>query len=741
MAVDINTVDYLNQFADEFAKALLSRVEKTFKGISPENTTKQTVNTQNTDSSKLVPDFQRRLITKFEQHHQTLVGIKNVLDELVKKSFDLRSNPQPDKKFPTVVSNLEKLFKAKFGEAAPTTKQPPASVPAQQTPPAVESKLEKANFVQPVSIEEFSQTSLEHLGNKLTDILPNAIKEGMKGFISSIEEMTKTLSDSIEDSAYSPGLLDYLGLGGGGRGGKARGRAKGGRVRGGLGKPVVRGGGLARGLLGRGGGLARGLLGPAALLATPVLGVMEYGQRLDEGQTRTQAVAGATGSAAGGLAGGALGFKGGAAAGGAIGALFGGVGAIPGAAIGGAIGLIGGGILGSMAGGSLADKMSGVGSKNETPKQTTPEQSLEKTRLVQYVTSLGRYRNVDEFLKAVEVGKEPRIKWNKEKKVWEQWMPEPKYDKNIFTAPPVVPKPVQDAVKDANDKAPKTRGEAAAKRDAKTEAPKPVEAATKPINVDEGLMAYAASPESDKLFEGFDDIRQEMVQKRESKKQEVEEKIKQIKHATEEEKLQLMPFEEAMGSKENLEKHKIRSERILKYESEQRRLEKELQKTNEFLEKQNSDGIKAQSVQDGIIENGQLKRSAPLGQLFEFSPKDSGIVAPQSTFDKFFETFEKSASSQTIDNKALKDTANEAKITNNKLDQLAGGFQAMAKALQKLGGNLSEQGSTTVINAAGESSKQGQSGGIAQYINQMNDAARMYTGVGGYATQVKPPAF
>jgi hypothetical protein len=98
------------------------------------------------------------------------------------------------------------------------------------------------------------------------------------------------------------------------------------------------------------------VLGPVATVA---MAGLDYKNRKDEGQTTTQAAAGAGGGAAGGL----IGMKAGAAAGGAIGALFGGVGAAPGALIGGLLGGIGGAIGGS----KLADYFTGAGKKSEKP--------------------------------------------------------------------------------------------------------------------------------------------------------------------------------------------------------------------------------------------------------------------------------------------------------------------------------------------------------------------------------------
>ena len=100
----------------------------------------------------------------------------------------------------------------------------------------------------------------------------------------------------------------------------------------------------------------RGIRGAGGVLGVAMAG-LEYGGRLSEGQTQTQAITGTAASTAGGIAGAYAGAKGGALLGAGIGALFGGVGAIPGAAIGGFLGGITGGIGGSMLAGGAADRL------------------------------------------------------------------------------------------------------------------------------------------------------------------------------------------------------------------------------------------------------------------------------------------------------------------------------------------------------------------------------------------------
>ena len=124
---------------------------------------------------------------------------------------------------------------------------------------------------------------------------------------------------------------------------------------------------------GRGGGVriprAGGVLGVA-------MAGLEYGGRVSEGQTQTQAITGTAASTAGGIAGAYAGAKGGALLGAGIGALFGGVGAVPGAAIGGFLGGIAGGFGGSMLAGGAADRLTGVVGKDKASEEA--EKELEK---------------------------------------------------------------------------------------------------------------------------------------------------------------------------------------------------------------------------------------------------------------------------------------------------------------------------------------------------------------------------
>lgn len=127
---------------------------------------------------------------------------------------------------------------------------------------------------------------------------------------------------------------------------------------------------------GRGGGIrvprAGGVLGVA-------MAGLEYGGRLSEGQTQTQAITGTAASTAGGIAGAMGGAKGGAAIGALIGSIVPGAGTALGAAIGGLIGGIAGGMAGSSLAGGAADKLTGankiIGKDEESEKA---EKELQK---------------------------------------------------------------------------------------------------------------------------------------------------------------------------------------------------------------------------------------------------------------------------------------------------------------------------------------------------------------------------
>jgi|TARA_Y100000310_G_scaffold68416_1_gene63756 hypothetical protein len=224
----------------------------------------------------------------------------------------------------------------------------------------------------------------------------------------------KDLKKAQEDqkNPFSPGsLLGTLGLGAagagllrkirGGRGGPGGRPGRGGRPGPGGGR-VKPGNRIVPGprsrVPGRG-GLRGGLrMGRFNAVATTALTGVDYGMRLSEGQTQTQAVSGALSTTAGGLAGMAAGAKGGALLGGSIGALFGGVGAVPGAAIGGVLGGLLGSFTGASLGANISDSLTGVGQSADKRRQL----EIQKARLSGPTKMKGSNKDYDEAVTKLE---------------------------------------------------------------------------------------------------------------------------------------------------------------------------------------------------------------------------------------------------------------------------------------------------------------------------------------------------
>ena len=148
-----------------------------------------------------------------------------------------------------------------------------------------------------------------------------------------------------------------------------------------------------------------------------VLGVamagLEYGGRVSEGQTQTQAITGTAASTAGGIAGGIGGAKGGAAIGALIGSIVPGAGTAIGAAIGGLIGGIAGGMAGSSLAGGAADKITGankpkiIGQEDDKKKESDKLSAAQKDSA--FMETLNRFDDLlDRFGKiSISGGGEP----------------------------------------------------------------------------------------------------------------------------------------------------------------------------------------------------------------------------------------------------------------------------------------------------------------------------------------------
>ena len=130
---------------------------------------------------------------------------------------------------------------------------------------------------------------------------------------------------------------------------------------------------------------------------------LEYGGRLSEGQTQTQAITGTAASTVGGI--GAMGgAKGGAAIGALIGSIVPGAGTAIGAAIGGLIGGIAGGMAGSSLGGGAADKLTGadkvIGKDEESQK--AEKELQKKSKINPLELTLDKFDQVvDRFSKVI----------------------------------------------------------------------------------------------------------------------------------------------------------------------------------------------------------------------------------------------------------------------------------------------------------------------------------------------------
>lgn len=143
-------------------------------------------------------------------------------------------------------------------------------------------------------------------------------------------------------------------------------------------------------------GRGRGIRVPRAggVLGVAMAG-LEYGGRVSEGQTQTQAIAGTAASTAGGIAGAMGGAKGGAAVGALIGSIVPGAGTALGAAIGGLIGGVAGGMAGSSLAGGAADKLTGVNQPKVIGKEDSEKKQSDKLSAVQkdsaFMETLNRF--------------------------------------------------------------------------------------------------------------------------------------------------------------------------------------------------------------------------------------------------------------------------------------------------------------------------------------------------------------
>ena len=621
------------------------------------------------------------------------------IDKLLVKSFNTNSaGVKNELKLPSILISIDKKlsdqkesFETGLNNIEAALEQLKSTGPDKKTSSNNEettggraSQLAPTNTkVQPVSIKTIQKTALTSLENSLLNVLPKAIKLGIKDIISPLEQMFADLADTVEDSSYQPGLLDYLMPGGGrgGRPGRTR-RGKGEGRRGGLGRPVTRPGRL--------GGLGRGL-GALSLLAAPVLGVMEYGSRKDEDQTNVQAGAGTAGS----LLGGGLGGWGGAAAGAALGTMIlPGVGTI----IGGALGGLGGGLLGSMAGGSLADKITGVGENNKQVKPLTTEEADQHSKLIKYVQGLGKYSTVREFLDAVKAGKETRIRWNPTEKTWE-----PRIKKTTT-------EPAKSPSADSTENQLKTDVENAEKSKGPT------------TDTNNNLPKKNIDPENNSdLFDYNKQNHPEFLKSVDPKLLEETEQFKEELAAD------TAKVAEAFKAVDALTKPNNKTE-IPKNNKTPTNDSKE--HWDKVVQEEIGDPNTVPSLQD--FTKGKNINTELIPKL-----KDGGVVpATEGGRDVTVAEAGKAEAIVPLDKYIVQnnDSLKEAKLTNGKLDGLGQGIEKMAAALMSFSNNLPQ--GTTIINSDGKTQEVGSKpGGTARFLKDMTSAARMYT---QYAAQTRP---
>ena len=111
--------------------------------------------------------------------------------------------------------------------AKDTKEQKPAKVENVGSKPADQAqntKLQQLEEIQSVSIDAFGGNSLESLNKSLLDVLPQAIKEGLKDFAKDLNKTLKNLAKAVEEQeagGSGGGILEALGLSslfGGGKG-------------------------------------------------------------------------------------------------------------------------------------------------------------------------------------------------------------------------------------------------------------------------------------------------------------------------------------------------------------------------------------------------------------------------------------------------------------------------------------------------------------------------------------------
>jgi hypothetical protein len=206
-----------------------------------------------------------------------------------------------------------------------------------------------------------------------------------------------------------------------------------------------------------------------------------------------------------------------------------------------------------------------------------------------------------------------------------------------------------------------------------------------PINVDknlpsndkksaelgEDLFNAMSSSEAQRLFQPIEERAEEKKAQRTEEKKKIEEEFSALNKQLEEEKLAQTSFNKLDRSdKQEMEKYKIREDRIFKLQGEIRTAESRLKKVNDYLEK--TDKVDVAMAEGGVVTK---PTKALVG---EAGPE---AVIPLNKFDLTSLKSNSFAKAETI----LEKIANNTGSTNQGLSNLINGFNNLAKALKESG--------------------------------------------------------
>ena len=578
-------------------------------------------------------------------------------------------------------------------EQKPAKVENVGSKPADQ---AQNTKLQQLEEIQSVSIDAFGGNSLESLNKSLLDVLPQAIKEGLKDFAKDLNKTLKNLAKAVEEQeagGSGGGILEALGLSslfGGGKG-KAGKPPKAGAP----GKPSVKGGprragfGLAS-MLG-GAALATGaswatgkLLGKDEELEkvdtkdlkqfaeqakqtnnakdTELAKIQTQAQKKDVKIEGVQTVAGYTGF----LAGQKVATK-----------------------------------LVASAKATRVWRVFMVYIKRRAPSifvkigtKLAAAAGLAAIPVVGWVgavinigftiwTAYDLYQLWKEFSALSDIEMQYFADEANSEPISDSKLPTIEEAKPTSTAPKTRAEAA--ALRDSasiakpTSTAPKTRAEAAALRDSASKA-KPVAINVdknlpsndkKSAELDPGIENWLKSPESDEFIKRSDEFWKERKDQKTEEKKKLEEEFNILTKQLEEEKLSQTSFMKLDHSdKQEVEKYKIKDKRISELRKKIIPIENNLNNINKYLEK--TDKVDVAMAEGGVVTK---PTKALVG---EAGPE---AVIPLNKFDLTSLKSNSFAKAETI----LEKIANNTGSTNQGLANLINGFNNLAKALKESG--------------------------------------------------------